>query len=138
MAKNGNDILVFVGGTAIAASTSSEPESECAMIETASPTQGDWSEFVAGRKKWSISVGCLVLSTSALHIANTTGIQDLLAIGTQVTLLIKERNAADTTGLTGQAWVRVCRQTYTRGNLVKGSFVFQGSGPLSIPSSQPT
>ena len=138
MAKNGNDILVLVGGTAIAAATTSEPESEVAMIETASPTQGDWCEYVAGRKKWSISVGCLVLSTSALHTVNQTGIQDLLAVGTKVTLLIKERNTVDSTGLTGQAWVRVCRQTYTRGNLVKGSFVFQGSGPLSIPATQST
>jgi hypothetical protein len=138
MAKKGNDILVFVGGTAIAAATTSEPQSEVGMIEVASPTQGQWREYEVGRKGWSISVGCLVLSTSALHMVNRTGIQDLLAIGTKVTLLIKERGAADTTGVTGQAFVKNCRQTYSRGNLVHGSFVFQGTGALSIPATQST
>ena len=136
MAKNGNNIIVYSGGTAIAGTRSSEVQSGSELIEVSSPTQGTWRQYIAGSKEWSVTVGFLVLSDSALAISNKTGIQDLLQVGNTFTLKIKERNAADSDGVTGTAILKTCKITMTRGNLVQGSFQFTGNGELSAPSAQ--
>lgn len=141
MAKNGNNIIVYSGGTAIAGTRSSEIQSGAELIEVSDPTQGNptqgtWRQYIAGRKEWSVTVGFLVLSDSALAISNKTGIQDLLQVGNTFTLKIKERTAADSDGVTGTAILKTCKITMTRGNLVQGSFQFTGNGALSVPSAQ--
>ena len=136
MAKNGNNIIVYSGGTAIAGTRSSEVQSGSELIEVSSPTQGTWRQYIAGRKEWSVTVGFLVLSDSALAISNKTGVQDLLQVGNTFMLKIKERNAADSDGVTGSAILKTCKITMTRGNLVQGSFQFTGNGTLSIPAAQ--
>jgi len=136
MAKNGNNIIVYSGGTAIAGTRSSEVQSGSELIEVSSPTQGAWRQYIAGRKEWNVTVGFLVLSDSALAISNKTGIQDLLQVGNTFTLKIKERNAADSDGVAGTAILKTCKITMTRGNLVQGSFQFTGNGTLSAPAAQ--
>ena len=128
MAVNGNDILVLMNGTAVAHARTSEIQVDGEVIEISSPSQGQWREFLAGRKEWALTLGYLVFANS--------DVQRLLDVGSTVTLLIKGRGAADSTGLTGTAIIKTAKQTYTRGNLVAGSFAFQGSGPLSIPASE--
>jgi hypothetical protein len=136
MAKNGNNIIVYSGGTAIAGTRSSEVQSGSELIEVSSPTQGTWRQYIAGRKEWSVTVGFLVLSDSALAISNKTGIQDLLQVGNTFTIKIKERTAADSDGVTGTVILKTCKITMTRGNLVQGSFQFTGNGELSAPVAQ--
>jgi predicted secreted protein len=136
MAQNGNNIIVYSGGTAIAGTRSSEVQSGSELIEVSSPTQGAWRQYIAGRKEWNVTVGFLVLSDSALAISNKTGIQDLLQVGNTFTLKIKERTAADSDGVTGTAILKTCKITMTRGNLVQGSFQFTGNGELSAPAAQ--
>jgi len=136
MAKNGNNIIVYSGGTAIAGTRSSEIQSGAELIEVSSPSQGTWRQYIAGRKEWSVTVGFLVLSDSALAISNKTGIQDLLQVGNTFTLKIKERTAADSDGVTGTAILKTAKITMTRGNLVQGSFQFTGNGTLSAPAAQ--
>lgn len=107
-------------GTAlIAAARSCEVVSECEMIETASPTSGTARTYIAGRTGWSITVGYL---TSA---PNT----DLAKVGgSAVTVQVKVRGGA---ALQGSALFKTCNVSGTVGNLAQGSFVLQGTGPLS-------
>lgn len=121
MAINGNNIIVYLGGVAIAGASSCELDTKIETIETSSPTTGQWREHKKGRKTWNVSVSYLV--------GAETGVEDLLAVGTTYTLLIKGRG--QDSGLTGSATMTACRITATRGSLVQGSFVFQGDGELS-------
>ena len=118
---NGNDIIVKFNGTAIAAAKSAEINTKVDIIETASSSDGEWKDHIAGRKEWSVTVGYLVTSDAKLT--------DLLTIGNKFTLVICGRGNNATT-LSGLATLTTCRITATRGNLVQGSFQFQGAGVL--------
>lgn len=122
MAKNGNDILVYMNGVAIASARSAEVRVDGELLEVASPTQGDWREFLAGRKEWDVQVGYLVLANADLA--------KLIQVNQKVTLIINGRTSGDTPGLIGSAFIKTAKQTYTRGSLIQGSFAFKGSGPL--------
>lgn len=123
--EKGNNILVYMNGSAVAATRSDEIQSDCGMIPIASPDTGDWEAYLAGRKSWSINKGWLVVSTEY----SADDLEKLLLVGTTVTIRIIGRDR--TYGLTGTAIVRSCTVRGTRGNLASGSFVFQGSGPLT-------
>ena len=133
MAQNGNNILVFSGGVAIASTKTDEIQSGVELREISSPSQGKWKQYITGLQDWSVSVGYLVLSDSALHIANKSGVQDLLQVGNTFTLKIRVRNDNDATGVTGSAILKTCKITATNGNLVQGVFQFTGNGALSAP-----
>ena len=122
MAKNGNDILVYMNGVAIASARSAEVRVDGELLEVASPTQGDWREFLAGRKEWDVQVGYLVLANADLA--------KLIQVNQKVQLIINGRTASATSGLIGSAFIKTAKQTYTRGSLIQGSFAFKGTGPL--------
>ena len=67
---NGNNIIVYKNGTAIAGAKSAEISTSAGVIEVASATSGEWREFIAGRKEWSLSCGYLITANS--------GVRDLL------------------------------------------------------------
>ena len=119
---NGNYILLYLDGVAIAAVKSNTIKSKCDAIETASPSTGEWKTYIAGRKDWQ-------MTTSYLVVADT-GVRDLLKVGTTYTIKVKGRNSADATGVHGTAILSACDITATRGNLVQGSFQFTGNGAL--------
>lgn len=121
MAINGNNILIKLNGTAIAGCKSHEIQTGCETIEISSPSQGAWREYIAGRKEWSVSVSYLVPAVANLA--------DLLTVGTTYTLVIADR--ANASSLSGSAILTQCKQTFTRGNLVQGSFTFQGTASLT-------
>ena len=60
MIIHGNNLIVSVGGTAIAAAKSCELNVAADTIEVASPSIGDWRAFIVGRKNWNVSVGYLL------------------------------------------------------------------------------
>ena len=119
---NGNDIIVKFNGTAIAAAKSAEVTTKVDIIETASPTDGAFKDHIAGRKEWDVTVGYLVASDARLT--------DLLTVGAKYTLVICGSGNNATT-LSGTAILSSCRITATRGNLVQGSFKFEGCGTLA-------
>lgn len=123
MAKNGNEILVYINGVAIAHARSAEVTVDGELIEVASSTQGDWREFLAGRKEWNVQVGYLVVTNIE--------ITKLLQVNQKVQLIINGRSG-DSQGLIGSAFIKTAKQTYTRGTLIQGSFAFKGSGPLWV------
>ncbi len=133
---NGNEIIiqkyVVSNWTAIASVKSHEVQTNADSKPVASATQQEWEEVLSGRKSWSLNVNYLVTSVN--------DIEDVLAVGTVVKLRICDRpnNGAVTKSLEGFAEVVQCKQTYTRGNLVAGSFAFRGHGPLAPPTPSTT
>lgn len=121
MAINGNNVLIYVNGALVAGTRSDEIQTDCELIEIASPDTGQWAAYIAGRKTWAINQSWLLLFAS--------DIERLLMTGTIVTIRVFGRGAS--TGLTGTAIVKACKITSTCGNISNGSFVFQGIGPLT-------
>jgi predicted secreted protein len=121
MAINGNNVLIYIDGTVVAGTKSNEVQSNRELIEIASPSSGEWREFITGRKDWGFTISWLVSS----H----TDIQQLLLAAGTVTVRIVGRG--ETLGLTGSAIVQTCRMTFTRGNLAQGSLQLKGNGPLT-------
>lgn len=123
MAVLGNNILVYMNGTAIAGTKSDELHVDSDTIPVASATDQDWEHAIAGRKKWGLNVGWLVLAN--------TDVRKVLLAGSAVTIKIKGRGAADSSGVTGSAILKTCKISAVRGNLATGSFAFVGNGPLT-------
>ena len=121
MAINGNNILIYIDGAAVAGTKSNEVQSNRELIEIASPTSGEWREFITGRKDWGFTISWLVSSHA--------DIQQLLLSAGVVTVRIVGRGQS--LGLTGRAIVQSCKMTFTRGNLAQGSLQLKGSGPLT-------
>ena len=125
MAQLGNNILVFLNGTAIAGTKSNEIQTDCEMIEITNMTSAQWRQFIAGRKQWTVSTGFLVLAGA--------DITKLLTVGTTYTLQFRDRAGSNI--IEGQAILKTCKISATRGNLATGSFSFQGTGELDVPQS---
>ena len=112
-----------LGGTIIAGTRSNEIQTDCDMIEISNPNSGDWRQYMAGRKDWSVQTSFLV--------TNVTNIRQLLNIGTSYNLVFRDRNSTSGASVSGTAILKTCKISSVRGNLVTGSFAFQGSGALS-------
>ena len=118
MAKNGNIFIVTLGGTQIAGAKSDDIEVKCDTIEVASPSQGDWREFLAGRKEWTVNTSYLVSSGGDLS--------KLLTVGTTYLLSFYDRQSHDE--LRGYAILTTAKIQATKGNLATGAFQFKGTG----------
>lgn len=126
MATKGNDILIYLDGDLIGGTRSHDIDSDVDLTEVASSTSAKWKEYITGRKSWGFSVNWLMTTSQE--------VQALLEVDTSYTVKIKGRGSSDSTGVTGTAILKACKITATRGNLVQGSFTFQGSGALTIPT----
>lgn len=122
MAITGQSIVIYMDGSMIAGTRSNDMSNECDTLETASPTQGSAREFVADRSTWSVTVNWL--------LSNVSDLTTLLTVGQSYTLTFVN-NSTSAVVLTGSAILKRCQITATRGNLVQGSFVFQGTGSLT-------
>ncbi len=134
MATNGNNIIIKLGGTAIAATKSNDITVESEVLEIASPTTGSWRSFIAGRKEWSVNTSFLVTSPS--DVASRLYVNNELTIGKTYTLTICMNDNTGAVYLTGSAILKTYKVTATRGNLMTGSFGFVGVGALSLPADQ--
>lgn len=129
-----NDIVVYLGNTAIAATRSNEMRRSADLIEKRSPATGSEKEYVAGMKSWSVSTSFLVPSLG-------TALDGLLAVGTTYTLTFGAARQTPTqssplVGLQGTAILKECVITASLPNLVQGSFTFQGTGALTNITAQ--
>lgn len=128
MALLGLNIYVCVqegtASTIIAGTRSNEIQTSVETIEISSPTSGQWREHITGRKEWSITTGFLCLVNS--------DVAKLLQVGQSFTIQLVGRDGNTTsTLLTGEATLKTCKITATIGNLVQGSFQFEGNGALA-------
>jgi predicted secreted protein len=121
MAINGNNILILVDGSVVAGTKSNEAQVESDAIEVASPTNGIWAAYIPGRRNWSVTSNCLILSF--------TDIKRVLRVGASVSIRILGRGQSS--NLIGTAIVQNCSFQFIRGNLATGSFSFKGNGPLT-------
>lgn len=117
---NGNQILVYKNNVAIACCKSSELITSAGKIEISSATESMWREFLANRREWKVTANYLVYDEE--------GTNDMMQVGNTYTLSIRDRSG--NIYLQGSAILTTCKQTYTRGSLVQGSFQFQGTGEL--------
>lgn len=119
MAILGNNIIVYNGGTAFAATRTDEIQTGAEMIEIASSATGAWRSYLVGRKEWSFTTGFFV-----------TQVQSLLNVGSTYNITIGDRTDRYNR-VSGTAILETCQITATMGNLVTGSFKFRGTGALT-------
>jgi predicted secreted protein len=122
----GQDLLILGSDSStpiIAGSRSCDIQKEREMIETASPSSGTARTYIAGRTGWSISLSTLVTSPAT----------DLSKLDDSTPVTIKVKVRGGSVILTGQAFFKRCVVSAALGNLVKGSFELQGTGPLAPP-----
>lgn len=123
MATNGNNIIIYKDGAAIAATKSNEMQTDCETIEISSPSQGVWRQYLIGRKEWSVTTNFLVGVGS--------NVWELMRVGESCVLSFRARSGNTTTEiLKGSAFITSVKITATRGNLAQGSFTFKGNGQL--------
>ena len=79
-------------------------------IEKASATSSQWKEFITGRKEWGIETDYLITTDENIQDSPQYG-TDSYCIGTVI--------------------CTECVVDFRQGSLVKGTFSFQGTGPLA-------
>jgi predicted secreted protein len=122
----GKDIIVVLSQNNVAvASTkvrSQDIKTSCGTIERASATQQQWEEHIAGRKRWTLSVSCLILTAPQ--------IKDLLKAGQSFDITMQKVNDS-TNKVSGTAILTEVSVSASIGSLAKGNFSFLGTGPLT-------
>jgi hypothetical protein len=123
MLVHGRNIIIYEGGVAIAAAKSCEIRIQCDAEEISSPSDGEWRDFIVGRKSWSVRISMLVTNVREI----------LIHCGSRVRLTAGVRDVDNTLTadrLTGYALCTEAVVTGTEGNLAQGSWNFIGCGPL--------
>lgn len=125
---NGNNIIIYTyqgsSWVAVASVKNDELQAQCDMLPKASADQQEWNEYEPGRKDWTLNTNWLVSAVS--------DIRKVLTIGSKVKIHVGSRSGySSTTGVTGFAWVRNCKVNTPNLGLCTGSFIFQGTGPLT-------
>ena len=116
MILKGQNVILKMGGVAIAAAKSCSVDVDVDMIKVSSPTDGAWEHSIAGRKSWKASCSHLV-----------TQISDSVAmVGQSVTLLFQPVDDSGTalsnvSALQGTAIVKSWKGTFTIFNLAQGT-----------------
>ena len=73
MIIHGRNLIIKVGGVAIAAAKSCDINVKAKEIEVSSPTDGEWEHSIMGRKSWQVTTNQLVTSlVRPLSIVGTT------------------------------------------------------------------
>ena len=120
-AYKGRNLIISDTNGALAASKSCTVNVQAKTIETASPTQGRWTNYIFGLISWSLSTTHLVKAPA--DPATGHPLRDLaLRVGQSYDF------TADT--LHGSALCTSFKVTATRGNLIQCSLEFKGNGPL--------
>lgn len=126
MLYSGLDLMLYnSSGTAIlGACKGVEINVEQDVDEVPSDTSSGWKNYVKKRKAWSFTISNLVTATT---LSNTPSM-----VGT--TYQCRFYNGTDTNMSALLIGTAICRQakiTEQKGSVAKGSFVFQGTGPLT-------
>lgn len=121
MALNGNILILKKNGELVAAVKSNDIDTASGLVEVASATQGQWREYIGGRKTWAMSATWLLLSSAAM--AST------LQVGQVFSAELVDRRIQNRT-VYGNAHLEVCKIQATNGNLVTGVFQLKGTAWL--------
>jgi predicted secreted protein len=118
---NGNKIMLMKDGVAVAAVVTHDVQTEADQLEVAGSGQGQWREYVAGRKRWEVTANYLVVSSAM--------ILGLLQNGQTFAMKSYQRDSMYN-NVHGQAELQQCRIDATKGALVNGYFKFRGTQDL--------
>lgn len=119
---NGKKIMLMKDGIVVAAIISHEVRTEADRLEIAGSTQGQWREFIAGRKTWEVTANYMVVSSDMI----------LGMLQTGQTFELKSYDKSDPTiNVHGYAILEQCRIKAERGTLVHGNFKFRGTQDLT-------
>lgn len=121
---HGENLILAINGTPLAASKSCSLSKSCSFIEVASPTDGAWESFVPSKKGWSMSSDCLLGTMDAYKTLDAAW-----KAGTALT--IRFFNTEYDENETGTAYIDKLDLQCAKGNLAKMSVSLKGSGPLS-------
>lgn len=122
----GNDLIVYADGKPLSASKSCTLEISVSTNEVAGPEQGEYKEYIPDLKSWTVTTSHLVES----NLASDTKMKDMIKrVGNMYTLTFSVRGRASDK-VSGKAICTKFKVTATRGNLLSGSFTWQGSGEL--------
>lgn len=122
MHLQGNNLIIYVDGVAVAAAKSCTVTMEVGSIDTAG--SGRTKASMPTVKDWSVKTSVLVTSLNG-HFALNGKVRLSVAVvdGGEIT----------TDRMTGEAIVTSANVSAAVGNLVQGSFSFKGSGVLERP-----
>ena len=122
MHLQGNNLIIYVDGVAVAAAKSCTVTMEVGSIDTAG--SGRTKASMPTVKDWSVKTSVLVTSLNG-HFALNGKIRLSVAVvdGGEIT----------TDRMTGEAIVTSANVSAAVGNLVQGSFSFKGTGALERP-----
>ena len=122
MHLQGNNLIIYVDGVAVAAAKSCTVTMEVGSIDTAG--SGRTKASMPTVKDWSVKTSVLVTSLNG-HFALNGKVRLSVAVvdGGEIT----------TDRMTGEAIVTSANVSAAVGNLVQGSFSFKGTGALERP-----
>lgn len=121
---HGEDLILALNGTPLAASKSCNIEKSQSFIDTASPTGGRWDSCVPKKLSWSLSSDCLLSTMDAYKKLNAAW-----KAGTALT--VRFFNTDYDENETGTVYIEKLSLSASKGNLAKMAVSLKGSGPLS-------
>lgn len=119
---HGRNLIVSIDGTAIAGAKSCSFEISQEFLKVCSPTASRVFDKIPTTYDWSMSVDCLIASSSL-----PKNLTDLLIQGTKVLLTFTD---GSNQMRAGYAYVKSCKQTGSVDSLAKFSASFESSGEL--------
>lgn len=120
---HGENLILAINGTPLAASKSCSLSKSSSFIEVAPPTAGDWEAFVPSKKAWSMSSDCLLATMEAYETLNAAW-----KAGTALTISFYNTESDKTE--TGTAYIDKLDLQCAKNNLAKLSVGLKGSGKL--------
>lgn len=123
----GDNLILAINGTPLAASKSCSISKSQSFIEVSSPTSGRWQSFVPKNLGWSISSDCLIGTMDAYKTLDAAW-----KAGTPLTVRFYDTEYNENE--TGTAYIDKLDLNASKGSLAKMSVSLKGSGELSTYS----
>ena len=126
MLYSGYDLMLYNGSGSVilAACKGVEIHVEQEMDEVPSTSHPGWKDYVKKRKGWSFTISNLVSATTLSNAPSMVGTSYLCKF-------YNGRNTSYSALLMGTAVCTQAKITEQKGSIAKGTFVFQGIGPLT-------
>ena len=124
---NGNRFILSMGGVVVAALVAHNVDTQAGSIEIAGKTQGQWREYIAGHRQWSINADWLMLSSDRMS--------SLLQNGQTFDISSYDR-INNRNNVHGTARLESCHIRMEQGAIVRGQFLLRGNGYLFAQGSQ--
>lgn len=122
MHLQGNNLIIYVDGVAVAAAKSCTVTMDVGSIDTAG--SGRTKASMPTVKDWSVKTSVLVTSLNG-HFALNGKVR--------LSVAVVDNGEITTDRMTGEAIVTSANVSAAVGNLVQGSFSFKGTGALERP-----